>query len=134
PQQTAFATPEAEIATSPIPRRTEQSPSAIISTVCLNQSRAAMLRLGQLAATTYTYDPFGRQSTATDARNGTTSFSYYDDDTMGTVATPVPGNGQAAQTTLYIYDQVGRITRTALPDGTDATNQYAFSGELIKTG
>ena len=30
----------------------------------------------QIGQTVYTYDPHGRQATATDARNGTTSYTY----------------------------------------------------------
>ncbi|MDI1247255.1 MAG: type IV secretion protein Rhs, partial [Lacunisphaera sp.] len=63
----------------------------------------------QLAAVTYGYDEHGRLETATDARNGATSYTYFADDAINTVTTPDPdtarsGPGYDPQTTTYHYD------------------------------
>lgn len=44
----------------------------------------------QVFAVSYTYDPHGRLETSADARNGTTTFTYYDDDQIHTITTPDP--------------------------------------------
>ena len=85
---------------------------------------------GQLSQTTYTYDAHGRQRTVTDARNGTTTYSYDDGDRVASVTTPVPGTGGSGQTTSYTYDHARRITRSTLPDGAGVTNVYSLRGEL----
>src|SRR6266487_4203361 len=43
-------------------------------------------------------------STATDARNGTTTYAYDNADRVTSVSTPLPGTGQSAQTTSSFYD------------------------------
>jgi len=83
-----------------------------------------------LSQVTYTYDAHGRQSSATDLRNGTTSFNYDDSDRRIAMTTPPPGTGQPAQTTGYQYDYAGRVTVVSHPDGTSPTNQYEPTGLL----
>jgi len=85
----------------------------------------------QLSQTTYTYDTHGRQKTAVDARNGTTTYSYDNADRRASVTMPAPGTGQNPQTTTFAYDYAGRITRTGLPDGGGITNTYSMRGELL---
>lgn len=87
----------------------------------------------QLSQTTYAYDAHGRQTTATDARNGTTSYGYDNLDRVTSMTTPAPGTGQSPQTSSYSFDALGRTTRTTLPDGASVTNEYFDSGELKKT-
>lgn len=87
----------------------------------------------QLSKVTYYYDEHGRQYAATDARNGTTFYTYNDADRVVATITPAPGNGASAQTTTYEHDWAGRVTRTVLPDGTSVTNEYHLTGELKKT-
>ncbi len=87
----------------------------------------------QLSRVDYFYDEHGRQYAATDARNGTTFYTYNDADRVVATITPPPGNGASAQTTTYEHDWVGRVTRTVLPDGTSVTNEYHPTGELKKT-
>ena len=87
----------------------------------------------QLSQTSHTYDAHGRQNTASDARNGTTTFSYDDVDRVISVTSPAPGTGQGQQTTSYTHDYAGHITRTIHADGTSLTNEYFTTGELKKT-
>jgi RHS repeat-associated protein len=84
----------------------------------------------QLSKTAYTYDAHGRQQTATDARNGTTTYAYNDADQMTSTTTPAPGTGQGPQTINYAYDELGRRKRTTLPDGGVVTNIFHSTGEL----
>ena len=57
-----------------------------------------------------------------DARNGTTTYTFNNMDQIASVTTPVPGTGQAAQTTTYYFDKMGRGIGTVLPDNTTVTN------------
>jgi len=85
----------------------------------------------QLSSTTYAYDAHGRRKSVTDARNGKTSYTFDNADRITGVTTPLPGTGQAAQTTTYSFDFAGRTTRTGLPDGGGVTNIYSPRGELL---
>lgn len=80
----------------------------------------------QVSATTYAYDPHGRQATVTDARNGPTTLTYNDLDQVTSVTT-------SGQTTSYAYDDLGRRTLTTLPDNGTVTSEYFDTGELKKT-
>jgi RHS repeat-associated protein len=84
-----------------------------------------------LKSVSYLYDPHGRLESATDARNGATSFTYDDMDRVLSVTTPAPGPGLPAQTTGHLYDSMGRETVTTLPDLTETTTGYFLTG-LIK--
>src|SRR5665213_2171451 len=57
----------------------------------------------QIAGTTFGYDPHNRQTTSTDARNGTTTRLYNNADQVYSVTTPAPGPGQRAQTTVTYF-------------------------------
>jgi RHS repeat-associated protein len=85
----------------------------------------------QLSSINYSYDAHGRQNTVTDARTGTTTYTFNDADQVVTVTTPDPGNG--AQVTTNYYDSMGRIWKTTLPDNTSVTNEYFLTGQLKKT-
>jgi RHS repeat-associated protein len=91
---------------------------------------AAEVQLGQ---TVYTYDPHDRLATATDARNGTTTYTYDNADRVLTVTSPAPGTGQSPQVTTKVYDNLGRVWKTVLPDGSSVTNEYFPTGLLKKT-
>lgn len=73
------------------------------------------------------YDPHGRLQTSTDARNGTTTYTYDDLDRVRSVSAP------ENRSTGYEYDAMGRPTVTTLPDNTQTTNDYFPTGELKKT-
>ena len=85
-----------------------------------------------LTQTTYTYDPQGRLWRVTDARNGTTEYSYTSADQVQTVRTPVPGTGPGSQITTTTYDTMGRPTVVVYPDGASLTNRYTLRGELAQ--
>ncbi len=87
----------------------------------------------QIGARTYTYDAHGRQKTAVDVRNGTTTYNYTNADLVLSVTTPAPGNGAPAQTTTTYYNTMLQVTNTVNPDGTRATNEYFVTGTLKKT-
>ncbi len=95
----------------------------------------------RVTQTTFAYDPFGRLQTQTDARNGPTTYTYYDDGQLHTVTTPDPdpaatGPGLDPQTTSYTYyrDPANGIkTVTTLPDGGVVTQEYFPGGQLKKT-
>ena len=87
----------------------------------------------QIGQTTYGYDAQGRQNTITDARNGTTSYTYNNADVVASVTTPNPGGVGSAETTTTIYDAMSRATNVLQPDGTSVTMIYLPTGELGET-
>ena len=89
-------------------------------------------QLGALQSATFGYDSLGRRVTATDARNGTTTYQL---DVLGrtlAVTTPAPGNGRGPQTTRYAYDPLGRVTAVTNADGAVTQSEYFMTGELRK--
>ena len=78
----------------------------------------------------YGYDPHGRRSTETDARNGNTSYGYNNADLVASVTTPNPGTGGGAQTTLTFYNAMSQATNVVLPDGASVMSAYLPTGEL----
>jgi RHS repeat-associated protein len=88
-----------------------------------------------MSSVSNTYDPHGRLQYATDLRNGTTTYTYYNDDRPHTITTPSPGFGGSAQITEYIYDYDGLNARTTqvLPDASEVVSEYWPTGELKKT-
>ena len=95
----------------------------------------------RVTQTTFAYDAFGRLQSQTDARNGATTYAYYDDGPIRTVTTPDPdpdrtGPGYDPQTTAYTYFRdlaSGTKTITTLPDGGVVTHEYFPDGQLKKT-
>ena len=87
----------------------------------------------QLSQTSYALDEFGRQSTVTDARNGTSTLQFDALDRITNSTTPAPGPGQSAQNTATFFDSVGRVSAVLLPDGTTVSNEWHGTGELKKT-
>jgi len=87
----------------------------------------------QIGQTLYAYDAHGRQSTMTDVRNGTTTYTFNNADQIVSVATPPPGNGQPAQTTTTYYNKMLQATNIVQPDGTSVTNKFFQTGLLEKT-
>jgi RHS repeat-associated protein len=89
----------------------------------------------QIAGTTMVYDAQQRLHTITDARDGTTTYSYTGDDQIASVTSPAPASGQSAETTAYTYDpQSGRKILETDGDGGTLTYSYLPSGELTQTG
>jgi RHS repeat-associated protein len=88
----------------------------LISTTRYDSSSA------QIAKITYGYDTQGRQNTATDARNGTTTNYFNNADEVTATATPASGTGQNSEVTTNYYDTSERLVGTRLPDGTYTTN------------
>lgn len=81
-----------------------------------------------VGSTTYQYDTHGRLWKTTDARNGTTTFSFNNADQVTTVSSTLNGTPQT-QTTLY--DSMGRPTQSTEPDGMSVYTRYYKSG-LVK--
>lgn len=122
---------------------TTTAPDGTVSTQVFTAGRlvsqaASHSSLGQLSATTLAYDAHGRLQTSTDARNGTTSYSYHNDDQLHTVTTPDPdpsrtGDGYDPQTNTYGYDAAGRQSTVTQPDGGVVTTEYYPTGQVKKT-
>jgi RHS repeat-associated protein len=86
----------------------------------------------QLSSINYTYDPHGRLSTATDARNGATTSAYlYNSDLVRSITTPNPGTlGGSPQTTIFYYNLMLQATNIVQPDGTSVTSEFYPTGQL----
>lgn len=125
---------------------TTENPDHTSTVTVLEQGRQkSVTRLdkngARVSQTTFAYDAFGRLATQTDARNGPTTYTYYDDGQLHTVTTPDPdpassGPGLDPQTTSYTYyrDPANGIkTVTTLPDGGVVTQEYFPGGQLKKT-
>jgi YD repeat-containing protein len=95
--------------------------------------RFLFYRTDPYTQTTHAYDPHGRIASATDARNGPTSFSYNNADQVTTNTAPALGTGELAQVTTAFYNNLGRATGMVYPDGTTSTNLYFQTGLLQKT-
>ena len=83
--------------------------------------------------TTYGYDTQGRQLTVTDARDGTTTYFYNDDDQVVSTVTPSPDGLQTGEVTTNYYDNMGRVYKRTLSDHTSQTNVYYPNGLLKLT-
>ncbi|MBI5424118.1 MAG: RHS repeat-associated core domain-containing protein [Opitutae bacterium] len=91
---------------------------------------------GVMNSTALAYDEHGRLKTATDARNGPTTYTWFDDDQLHTVTTPDSdttrtGAGYDAQVTTLSYDAAGRRSTVTLPDNSVTTTEYYPTG-LVK--
>lgn len=94
--------------------------------------------LGQLSSATYSYDPHHRLQTQTDARNGATSYTWFNDDQIQSVTTPDPdttrsGDGYDPQTTSFGYDSAGRQNLVTQPDATVVNTTYWPTGAVKRT-
>ncbi len=87
----------------------------------------------QLSQTLYGYDPHGRQNLTTNARNGTSTNFFNNADQASGTATPSPGAGQSSEVASNVFDVVGRVIATRLPDNTWVTNDYVALGTVKRT-
>jgi len=85
---------------------------------------------GQIGQTLYGYDPHDRQSTATDARNGTTTYGFDNGDHITSVTTPSPDGVQGGQVTTSSYNSMGLITNVVQPDSTSVKTLFHLTGEV----
>lgn len=90
-------------------------------------------QLGQLARVDYGYDAHHRRTTITDARTGTTTYTFDYLDRVLTMTTPAPAAGESAQVTTVVYDSGGQVAYTQAPDGLWTTNEYYLNGQTYKT-
>jgi RHS repeat-associated protein len=86
----------------------------------------------QIRGTTYSYDGHGRVLRETDARNGTTSYTYDATDQVRSSKTPPAASGITVQTTGYDYDGQGRVIQRTLPGNEVVHYEYFPTGELKK--
>jgi hypothetical protein len=88
----------------------------------------------QIARVSRTYDSHGRPKTATDDRNGTSTWDYYaGSDLLWKVTTPPSGTGDPSQTTVYEYDVAGRAWKVKHPDGGIVNTTCTPRGEVATT-
>ena len=85
----------------------------------------------------YACDAFGRQNQVAEMRpdnSYATNITFYNagDQVCGTISPP-PAEGQPPQVTTNFFDNMGRLWRAQLPDGTSVTNEYFPTGLLKKT-
>jgi RHS repeat-associated protein len=87
-----------------------------------------------IGATSYGYDAQGRQSAVTDARNGTTTFTFNNADEAASVTTPNPASIPGSpETTTTTYDTLMRPTIIVYADGTSLTNTYYPTSQIQST-
>jgi RHS repeat-associated protein len=117
---------------------TQTSPDSSYSITLYQNGRVASFTRydsgsSQIGKTTYGYDAHGRQNTVTDARTGTTTYTFNNADQILSNTTPPPGTGANAQTTTTYFDAMGRATNVIQPDGTSVNNVFSKRGELLLT-
>jgi RHS repeat-associated protein len=93
--------------------------------ISVTSKDATGVQIGQM---TYGYDTQGRQSTVTDARNGTTTSYFNNADQVSGTLTPSPDGVQGGQITTNYFDSMGRVIKATLPDNTSVTNTYYSTG------
>ena len=86
-----------------------------------------------ISSTAFAYDEFGRLQSATDARNGATTYTYTPLDELLTTTLPPPVPGQSALTTTNDYNLSRQIDWVQLPDGSKQYSTYLPTGELTST-
>jgi len=86
-----------------------------------------------IGGTSYSYDPYGRQAVAADARNGATMLYYNAADMVEATITPSPDGVQAGLATTNVYNSALRLYRTVLPDGGIVNYEYYPTGLRKKT-
>jgi len=86
----------------------------------------------QLRRIDYGYDAHGRVAVATDARNGSTTYTYDAADRVETLEHPAPAPGIPAQVITNVYDAAGRLQFVSRPTGV-VTNEYHLTGRVKKT-
>jgi RHS repeat-associated protein len=90
---------------------------------------------GQITRQLHFYDAHGRRERTEDARDGTTNFTYYNDDSIETVTTPPPQAGQNRLVTSYVYTSMGETKEVHHPDGSSVTTyEYWLTGDLKSVG
>lgn len=86
------------------------------------------------AATTATYDPFGRNATVTQVERTNTGPAYFTTsntyDAAGQLTSSTTPGGN---TTTYTYDRLGRTTTVTDPTGTVSTNTYPTATSATTT-
>ncbi|WP_316902442.1 DUF6531 domain-containing protein [Ralstonia edaphi] len=75
------------------------------------------------------YDPNGRPLQMTDANGAVTTFTYSNRGWL-TDQTVTPSGG-AGQTTAYVYDKVGQLTKVTQPDGATVSFSYDDAHRLV---
>lgn len=86
----------------------------------------------QIGKVTYAYDSYARVQSATDARTGTTTYTYNNADQVLTVTTPVP-DSSSSQTTTSAYNNMLQAYQITNPDNTTVLNEFYPTGLLKKT-
>ena len=77
----------------------------------------------RISSVTYGYiDPHLRRTSATDARNGTTDYTYTVRDELKDITTPAPESGKPRLKTAYTYNVMGQVLTTTLPDNSVTSN------------
>lgn len=108
-----------------------------VTTTTFQAGRVTSTTVADAAGTseqqTDAYDAQNRLWQVTDARNGTTTYTYDNAGHVTSVTTPAPGDGTAAQTTTSVYDEFGHVIYQELPDGSWQTNAYYPDGALEMT-
>ena len=75
------------------------------------------------------YDPTGRPLQMTDANGAVTTFAYSNRGWL--TSQRVTPSGGAGQTTAYVYDKVGQLTKVTQPDGGTVNFSYDGAHRLI---
>ena len=86
----------------------------------------------QISGASYGYDAHARQNSVADARTGTTTFTFNKADQITSTTSPASASGQSSQTTSNLFDNMGRVWKTVLSDGTSVTNEFFDTGLLKK--
>ncbi len=86
----------------------------------------------QMQQVLYGYDAHGRRNTITDV-NGTTTNTFNSADQITSTISPIPSAGESQQVTSNLFNNMGQMWKSIMPDATSVTNEFANTGEIKKT-
>jgi len=84
----------------------------------------------EIGRTEFVYDAHNRLEETLSAEGILTIYQYNDADLPSSVSTE--GENESALVTEYEYDELGRRTKTILPDQSEQTTQYTARGETAE--
>jgi YD repeat-containing protein len=118
----------------PLRTVTVTAPDGTVTTSTYNEGRLVSVTVQHpvlnetLRAVDFTYDAHGRQAGLLDQRTGLTTNVFDAADRVQSTTLQPPGANDPPLTTSHLFDPVGRVVTTFLPDGASVTRTWWSNG------